>query len=231
MEDQEYNIVFRVIELFQVRKGERTDLVEYYDKDTKEMRMKKEEIPLPGMAKTEEEFQEVFKREFRNAKVKDKEIFRNNQIIQVQKLIEKLHCIEPVQYDLIEALTNYLHWLQRQDKPQEPEKSLEPKNEYPEIFTSPFAWYLFQEYQREIDPKEKKDLAEYSFIYRKMIYDGLIHNHIKNKTFIEWLHKLYGKHLDKIKTNCSTHDREKKYEGIFLRIKVLFMDNNWKMSK
>jgi hypothetical protein len=229
MEDQELNIIFGVIELLQVTKRVRPDFMEIIDHESGKLTKEEINIPKNGIAKTDEEFQEVFNREIRKVNGVDEAFFRSEHIITLRQLVEDIRPFRDKHHDLKEALNNYIQWLKSQEKPQEPGKPQELINEHPEIFTSPFAWHLFKEFQSGIFEKFK--LAEYSFIYRKMIYDGFIYSHIKPQSFINWLSSKEFADLEKIKTDCSTHDRMNKYEGIFNSIKNLFHQNNWSMSK
>lgn len=83
-------------------------------------------------------------------------------------------------------------------------------NPYPRIFRSDFAYCLFEKFRAEITNKH----VEYSFIYRKMIGDKLIHEGIRDSEYREWLASTYDVVIDKTKTldGCKTRTREKNYE-------------------
>ena len=76
-------------------------------------------------------------------------------------------------------------------------KKVIPKNIYPHIFINVKAFLVFSDYQKTIN---RTYLSDYSFIYRVMIKDGLIHNTIKVNTYKNWIDKEFEQTFIKIKT-------------------------------
>jgi len=88
-----------------------------------------------------------------------------------------------------------------------------PINKYPQVFLNPKAYELFEKLH-ETYKSTKNPLADYSFIYRMMIIDGLILDSYKPQMFINWLSKKdYSIHIDKIKTleKCKTDSKIQTY--------------------
>lgn len=81
-------------------------------------------------------------------------------------------------------------------------------NPHPRIFKSVNAFKLFEMFLSFVE----NDLADYSFIYRKMVADGLMYN-IRDIEFRDWLDKNYNVAIDKTKTleNCSPPLKVKLY--------------------
>ena len=88
-------------------------------------------------------------------------------------------------------------------------------NPHPQVFLNSKAFELFEKLQ-ETYQSSKNQLADYSFVYRKMYEDGYVLDSFKNRMFINWLSKHYQIELDKIKTmnDCVTDDKIRTYDII-----------------
>lgn len=85
-------------------------------------------------------------------------------------------------------------------------------NPYPRIFKENKHAQLF-EYLH--DSVERNELAEYSFIYRKMMEDRFIYDGVKQSEFKNWLNETYKiEPLDDLKTltNCTTDHKYQLYQ-------------------
>lgn len=92
-------------------------------------------------------------------------------------------------------------------------------NPHPRIFTSSNAFKLFDSMRKCV----VKDLADYSFIYRKMIEDGLMHD-IRDAEYRKWLEDNYQVVIEKTKQlqRCNTGTKTK----IYKLLKDLYKLNN-----
>lgn len=89
------------------------------------------------------------------------------------------------------------------------------ENAHQRIFKNSKAYILFINLKKKlVNPKHL--LADHSFIYRRMLKDGLIHKGIKDSEFREWLNDNFQITIDKTKQlhNCSTEVKEKLYSEI-----------------
>lgn len=68
------------------------------------------------------------------------------------------------------------------------------ENPHPEIFINAKCWNLFEHLKCSV----RNELADLSYIFKKMKGDGFIYEHIGNKDFIDWLNGNYGSVLDRI---------------------------------
>lgn len=91
-----------------------------------------------------------------------------------------------------------------------PEVTETPEDEtnlYPRMFTCTNAWKLFESWVEKKE-KGKTNLADFSFIYRRMQKDGLIYKGIKPSEYTNWLKEStpYDIDIDKVKQlwNCSS---------------------------
>jgi hypothetical protein len=94
------------------------------------------------------------------------------------------------------------------------EKTL--KNPYPEVFSNYFSYKLFDRLHSHYK-SEKNQLANYSFIYRKMVEDDYIKKIQKPEVFRVWLsEKPYEISIDPIKqmSNISRRHRDVNYENV-----------------
>lgn len=82
-------------------------------------------------------------------------------------------------------------------------------NPHPRIFVDNYAYKLFERLKTTI----KNPLADYSFIYRKMINDKLIYESVGDSEFRHWLSNIYEVEIDKMKQLhiCSTNAKENLY--------------------
>ncbi len=87
-----------------------------------------------------------------------------------------------------------------------------PSNPHNRIFSSDFAYIFFQRLKDTV----KNPLADYSFIYCKMLEDGLIFNRVGDSEFREWLSSNYEVEIDKTKQLylCTTDLKEQLYSTI-----------------
>ncbi len=86
-------------------------------------------------------------------------------------------------------------------------------NPYPQVFSNLKSFQLFDKLFNQFKDSNSK-MADFSFIYRKMVEDGYIFSHFKPQMFIEWVNKEPFKiNLDKIKTlnDCSTSQKINTY--------------------
>ena len=88
------------------------------------------------------------------------------------------------------------------------------KNPYPRIFVSFYAFQVFDQYSNTIGKKHQ--LADYSFLFRKMIEDNLIFESIGDSEFRLWLSTNYQIEIDKTKRlyQCTTFIKENLYSTI-----------------
>lgn len=93
------------------------------------------------------------------------------------------------------------------------------KNKYPDKFLNTKSYLLFKNFTEDI---YKNELAEYSFIYRKMIERGFIYNTVKPNMFRDWLNDEFQITLDKLKTlsSISTIDRDKRFNQLVNQYKL-----------
>lgn len=86
------------------------------------------------------------------------------------------------------------------------------KNIHPRIFINNYAFMVFERLKETI----YNPLADYSFIYRKMIKDKLIFETIGDSEFRQWLSKTYQVEIDKTKQlhRCTTDKKEQLYSEI-----------------
>lgn len=90
---------------------------------------------------------------------------------------------------------------------------IEAANPYPQVFSNLKAFQLFDKLFNQFKDSNSK-MADFSFIYRKMVEDNYIFSHFKPQMFIEWVNKEPFKiNLDKIKTlnDCSTSQKINTY--------------------
>ncbi|PWA05680.1 hypothetical protein [Flavobacterium psychrotolerans] len=86
-------------------------------------------------------------------------------------------------------------------------------NPYPQVFSNVKSFQLFEKLFNQFKDGNSK-MADFSFIYRKMVEDNYIFSHFKPQMFIEWVNKEPFKiNLDKIKTlnECSTSQKINTY--------------------
>jgi hypothetical protein len=85
-------------------------------------------------------------------------------------------------------------------------------NPYPRIFYNDFAYNFFEQIKQTVT----NDLADFSFIYRKMINDKLIFERVGDSEFRSWLSSKYEIEIDKMKQlhNCTTDKKEQFYTMI-----------------
>ena len=92
-------------------------------------------------------------------------------------------------------------------------------NPHPRIFKSELGFRFFDRLRTNV----KNPLADYSFIYRKMIQDGIIYETIGDSEFRHWLSSNYQIEIDKTKQLylCTTPNKEKLYSTTkdFINIK------------
>jgi hypothetical protein len=85
-------------------------------------------------------------------------------------------------------------------------------NPHKRIFSSDFAYSFFEQLRQIVT----NDLADYSFIYRKMIIDKLIFENVGDSEFRRWLGSNYDTEIDKTKQLhiCTTQRKEQLYSTI-----------------
>lgn len=84
------------------------------------------------------------------------------------------------------------------------------QNKYPNIFINGNAFKIFTDY---MDSIQSNYLTEYSFLYRVMTRDGLMHNTVKVNIYKTWLNDEFEQDFTKIKTlnNIGAKHRIDKY--------------------
>jgi hypothetical protein len=92
-----------------------------------------------------------------------------------------------------------------------------PINKFPKVFVDDFS-FLFFEQLYENYKNTKTRLADFSFIYRKMVYDKHIHEDFKPEMFKNWVAKApYARVIDgglKVLEHCTTKSKEIAYRNI-----------------
>lgn len=90
-----------------------------------------------------------------------------------------------------------------------PQHNINKGNPHPRIFENAHAFRLFERLKTKIN----NPLADYSFIYRKMINDNLIFESVGDSEFRSWLSSNYEVEIDKMKQlhNCTTNTKEQVY--------------------
>lgn len=85
-------------------------------------------------------------------------------------------------------------------------------NKYKRIFKTDFAYNFFEQLRGIV----QNDIADYSFIYRKMILDKLIFDNVGLNEFTRFLSAEYEVEIDKMKQldNCRTVAKEQLYTTI-----------------
>ncbi|MFL0088544.1 hypothetical protein [Tenacibaculum maritimum] len=91
------------------------------------------------------------------------------------------------------------------------------QNPHPRFFTSLIAFKIFEEFKNTIE----NPLADYSFIYRIMLKDGLIYDSIGDSEYRKWLSSTYQIEIEKTKqfNRCSTISKKQLYSSIKSNIK------------
>jgi hypothetical protein len=74
------------------------------------------------------------------------------------------------------------------------------ENPFPRFFSNHKAFLFFERLCDEICKKEKTQLADYSFVFRRLQKDSLIYQDISEKAFREFLSNKYQVNIDKLKT-------------------------------
>jgi hypothetical protein len=92
-------------------------------------------------------------------------------------------------------------------------------NPYPRIFKNISSFRIFERMQEVI----KNPLADYSFIYRKMLKDGLIFSTVGDSEFRLWLSNNYSIEIDKTKQlyRCTTPTKE----GLYSTVKSIIKED------
>lgn len=87
------------------------------------------------------------------------------------------------------------------------------ENPHPRIFINNDAFHLFEKLSVLICKNKRTQLADYSFVFRKLQKDGLIYSDIAEKSFREFLSIQYEVDLDKLKIleYCTTALKETLY--------------------
>ncbi len=106
---------------------------------------------------------------------------------------------------------------------EETKSIFQPINKYPRVFVDDFSFLLFE--QLYLDFKDTKNkLADFSFIYRKMIYDKYIHEDFRPVMFKNWISQMpYQIQIDgeiKQLDNCTTKNKEIAYKNAKENIKI-----------
>jgi hypothetical protein len=93
------------------------------------------------------------------------------------------------------------------------EKSQLGNHFHSHIFKDLSAFQLFQQLHEEYETISRNHLANYSFIYRQMHKDELIHGSVRDTDFRQWLFKEYEIDIAKTKTldNCTTNSKKIAY--------------------
>lgn len=87
------------------------------------------------------------------------------------------------------------------------------ENLYPRTFINNDAFHLFEKVSALICKNKRTQLADYSFVFRKLQKDGLIYSDITEKSFREFLSNYCEVNLDKLKIleYCTTPLKETLY--------------------
>ncbi len=88
-----------------------------------------------------------------------------------------------------------------------------PENPHPRIFLNNDVFLLFEELKTRMCAKERTQLADYSFVFRKLQKNELIYPDITEKSFRDFLFNQYGITIEKLKTleYCTTDSKEALY--------------------
>ena len=74
------------------------------------------------------------------------------------------------------------------------------ENPHPRIFLNNDAFLLFEELRTRMCTKERTQLADYSFVFRKLQKDNQIYPDITEKSFRDFLFNQYEITIEKLKT-------------------------------
>lgn len=100
-------------------------------------------------------------------------------------------------------------------------KSSNKYNKHPHIFPNDYSYYIFKTLQKRVRFKH----SDYSFIYRKMRSESLIHPYLRESDFREWLSKTFSISLDKLKTlkKCVTTQKNEAFYQAIKKVNADFM--------
>ena len=87
------------------------------------------------------------------------------------------------------------------------------RNPYPRIFIDRKSFYFFENLKDSLCQVKRTELADNSYVFRKMQADGLIHPKVSESEFREFLFLNYEINLGKLKIleYCSTSNKDKIY--------------------
>lgn len=150
----------------------------------------------------------------------------NKDLIKICKIIDlKLDCLFQMKTDLENTIRNFDFKLktdfggevesQSKERTFE-EDNLEEKkvNPYPNIFLNYDAFLFFERLIENICTDQSTQLADYSYVYRKMLEDKYINYEVSPSSFIAFLDKNYNIILDPLKSwgKLTGKHREKLYD-------------------
>jgi hypothetical protein len=132
-----------------------------------------------------------------------------------QLIISKIGILEKMKNDLIPIIKNFDYKLdsdfntsisQNSEIPSEDEESevdiLTDRidNPFPNIFRNYDAYLFFERLKENICTDQTTQLADYSYVYRKMLEDKFINDEVSPSSFVSFLDKNYNIVLDPLKS-------------------------------
>jgi hypothetical protein len=148
------------------------------------------------------------------AKSKDEEISKVYKFT-CQIIIAKINALDEIQNELIPIINNFDYKLdsdfntsisQSSETPFEDEESevgiLTDRidNPFPNIFRNYDAYLFFERLKENICIDQNTQLADYSYVYRKMLEDKFINDEVSPSSFVSFLDKNYNIVLDPLKS-------------------------------
>lgn len=206
---------------------------EFYEKFKKQLYNKSDVAMLLGLnddvsiqLKNLKEIYRVYR--LKLAKSKDEETTKvYKQACQI--IITKTNALDEIQNELIPIISNFDYKLdsdfnismsQNSETPFDDEESevdiltVRIDNPFPNIFVNYDAFLFFEKLKEIICSDESTQLADYSYVYRKMLGDNFINDEVSPGSFIAFLDKNYNIFLDPLKSwgKLTGKHREKLYD-------------------
>jgi len=169
--------------------------------------------------KTREKFESIIKSD---NSIEEKIISMSNLIKNYIQFYGTKQFCNDVLFNDIESELNYLKEIQKQqllannraNQKTIVEETSDSKSDNPHhrIFPDGKCWLLFEHWRNDV--KARTQLAEFSFIYWQMFYDGLIYENVKPTEFRNWLYKNFNIELDELKqlSNCNGGNKYSRYQ-------------------
>lgn len=177
------------------------------------------EIPLSeNLEELKISFNNLKKIDYSNNRVKDivKECFMNSYWSVVDVLRNKYSALYEKSFVVLDDMDTSENYIFNDKIDKNSTTSSTPyvqENPHPRIFINNNAFHLFEKVSALICKKKRTQLADYSFVFRKLQKDGLIYPDIAEKSFREFLSKYCEVDLDKLKIleYCTTDLKETLY--------------------